>query len=74
MAKNNFAEETSTKTKIEGYLEIDHRRGVIYFHCSQKAVGVGYPATKLRLQGLEKPVTLERSFMIDVRSGGQSNA
>lgn len=59
--------ERSDKTRLAGYLEIDHKRGVIYFHCPEGAAGVGYPPTKLRVQGLG-PIPLERGFMIDCRA------
>ena len=36
-------------TKIEGYIEIDHERGVIYFHNK-----LGY--TTIRICGLPSPI------------------
>lgn len=44
--------------KIEGQLEIDHERGVIYFHQG----GV----TKLRISGLPKPIPKDITLDIGV--------
>jgi len=37
---------------IEGYLQIDHERGVIYFHASESSQKDGYCPTPLRICGL----------------------
>lgn len=41
-----------TTTLIAGELQIDHERGVIYFHSSVDAVKDGYCPTPLRICGL----------------------
>lgn len=39
-------------TLIAGELQIDHERGVIYFHSSEAAMKSGYCPTPLRICGL----------------------
>jgi len=39
-------------TTIKGELQIDHKRGVIYFHSDINALKVGYCPTPLRICGL----------------------
>ena len=41
-----------TTTIISGELQIDHTRGVIYFHASVEAQGQNYCPTPLRICGL----------------------
>ena len=43
-----------TTTLIAGELQIDHERGVIYFHSGVAAQKQGYCATPLRICGLPK--------------------
>lgn len=47
-------------TKIEGQLEIDHERGVIYFHSSKTG------STVLRICRLPKPIPVDDS-LLDIR-------
>lgn len=39
-------------TLIKGTLQIDHKRGVIYFHSDEQAMEQGYCPTPLRICGL----------------------
>lgn len=39
-------------TLIGGTLQIDHKRGVIYFHANQDAMEAGYCPTPLRICGI----------------------
>lgn len=41
-----------TQTYIEGYLEVHHARGVVYFHANTEGVNAGAVPTPLRIQGL----------------------
>jgi len=43
-------------TLIEGQLEVDHDRGVIYFHCSDEKQAGEFGVTPLRICGLPKPI------------------
>jgi len=47
------------RTEIEGVLEIDHARGVIYFHDAK-----GDVATVLRICSLPKPIP--RGIQLDI--------
>lgn len=58
----------NVKTFIPGHLEIDHQRGVVYFHAAGKDVLLGIRPTPLRIQGLAKPIPdLTTGYQIDVR-------
>ena len=48
--------------KIKGELEIDETRGIVYFH-DKKGI------TKMRLQGLPKPIKIDSvtGNMLDIR-------
>lgn len=41
-------------TIIAGELQIDHERGVVYFHANVEAMKAGYTNTPLRICGLGK--------------------
>lgn len=41
-----------TQTMIEGFLEVNHSRGVVYFHAAAAEVKAGAVPTPLRIQGL----------------------
>lgn len=66
--KNLPRNATITNQTIEGVLEIDYNRGIVYFHVSDKEIAerLGL-VTALRLSGLELQFPLEQ--MIDVRAG-----
>lgn len=55
------------KTTLQGTLEIDHDRGVVYFHLDEAAsvaeLGVH---TVLRIQGLPRPIPEIKERMLDV--------
>jgi hypothetical protein len=44
------------KTIIEVVLEIDHERGVIYFHCTDEKKMETFGVTPLRICSLPKPI------------------
>lgn len=53
-------------TEYTGTLEIDHERGVIYFHTNDPEVVEQYRAqTILRIHGIETPIPNDRQ--IDLR-------
>jgi len=49
-------EKEMATTVVKGELEIDHRRGVIYFHTSDAAKIKLYGVTMLRIRQLPTPV------------------
>lgn len=51
-------------TIIEGQLEIDHNRGVIYFHCNPDYARERGVVTMIRVCGLATPVPKHR--MLDL--------
>ena len=55
-------------TKIEGVLEIDHERGVIYFHITNvdEIWRRGVP-TALRISGVPAPIPPVQDRMLDLR-------
>jgi len=54
-------------TKLDGQLEIDHERGVIYFHLSdEKQVKELETLTVLRICRLPKPIPEIKQRMLDV--------
>ncbi len=51
-------------SQIPGILEIDHKRGVIYFHSSDETYGL---VTVLRICRLPKPIPeLTSDIMLDI--------
>lgn len=55
------------KTNLTGVLEIDHDRGVIYFHVSdaEKALEIG-TVTVLRICNLPRPIPAIECGMLDI--------
>lgn len=54
-------------TSIKGTLEIDHDRGVIYFHISDKNLILKYnTVTALRICRLPKPIPAIDQRMLDI--------
>lgn len=54
-------------TKLKGELEIDHERGVIYFHTTdEKYVMAAGIVTPLRICHLPRPIPKERFLDISV--------
>lgn len=52
-------------TQIKGVLEIDHERGVIYFHTDDEEVAAKYlTVTILRICRLPKPIPANRGLDI----------
>ena len=65
--ENDVSKETATRTVIDGQLEIDHLRGVIYFHCSDPAIAEKWNGvTLLRVCGLPTPLP-ERAMDVSFR-------
>jgi len=61
-----------TITRIKGELEINHERGVIYFH-GDKAVAAQYGViTALRISRIPTPIPLINNRMLDL-SGPHCN-
>jgi hypothetical protein len=56
----------AVKTVISGYLEIDHQRGVIYFHADPLAALKHEVPTVLRLSALPHPIPEIKGRMLDV--------
>jgi len=55
------------KTYIQGELEIDHDRGVIYFHCSDSEfVKKANVVTALRICRLPTPIPAIQDRMLDI--------
>jgi hypothetical protein len=57
------------KTEIKGTLEVDHERGVVYFHVDPEEVARVKQATALRIGGLPRPVPSLVGFQMDVNMG-----
>lgn len=55
-------------TKAHGVLEIQHVRGVVYFHCDKEEITEHQSITPLRIQGLVTPIPALSVAMIDVRA------
>jgi len=51
--------------QIEGQLEIDYARGVIYFHPRDEVITGG--GTLMRIQGLPRPIP--KNQMLDIKLG-----
>ena len=55
------------RTEIKGVLEIDHDRGVLYFHAEDKAIMRKYGSVSvLRICGLPRPIP-ERALDVTLR-------
>jgi len=55
------------KTVMNGVMEIDHERGVIYFHLqTSDAVKYHKIATPLRISGLPRPIPLIQGRSLDI--------
>lgn len=55
------------KTELKGTLEIDHDRGVIYFHLSEhKDIMARMVMTPLRICSLPKPIPEIQGRMLDI--------
>lgn len=58
---------TNSKTYIKGELEIDHSRGVIYFHASDPNwIKEHRVMTVLRICGLPQPIPEIKGLMLDI--------
>ena len=53
-------------TSINGTLEIDHERGVIYFHADEVETKTWEVPTPLRLCGLPRPIPEIHGRMLDI--------
>ncbi len=55
-------------TSLDGVLEIDHERGVVYFHLTnlEQARAIG-GTTLLRICGLPKPVPRDKALDVAIR-------
>ena len=57
-------------TLVQGWLEVDHDRGVIYFHLSSKEDITKLQAiTLLRIQGISRPIPEKGLIDIKVEKG-----
>ncbi len=53
-------------TLISGVLEVDHERGVIYFHINPNIVNQYGVVTALRICSLPKPIPKIKERMLDI--------
>jgi len=52
-----MAKEIVSRSVFKGELEVDHLRGVIYFHCADEAAcDKWHGVTLLRISGLPRPL------------------
>lgn len=61
------------KTEIKGTLEIDHERGVIYFHAEPDEHERIQQITVMRVGGLPRPVPSVVGFQLDLQMGLAQN-